>query len=163
MLSTVGIVAACLHSDAVTSRREIAGRIARFPPLLATLLALAPMPVRYPDWLVAVLHRLGGTLARLALVSVGLQLRCATLRGNGTALALGPGYKLVLGPLLLDLLYVGVPGQAGETLQVTLLEAAMAPQIGASIIAIQQGLNPPLVTLMVGIGTLLSFVTLPVW
>lgn len=163
VLSTVGIVVACLYSDAVTSRREIAWRIARFPPLLATLLALALMPVSYPDWLEAVLHRLGGTLAPLALVSVGLQLRFATLRGNGTALAMGLGYKLVLGPLLLAMLYVGMLGQAGETLQVTLFEAAMAPQIGASIIAIQHGLNPPLVTLMVGIGTLLSFVTLPVW
>src|SRR5215204_5153302 len=39
----------------------------------------------------------------------------------------------------------------------------MAPQIGASIVAIQYGLNPPLVTLMVGVGTLLSFLTLPMW
>jgi predicted permease len=39
----------------------------------------------------------------------------------------------------------------------------MAPQIGASIVAIQHGLNPPLVTLMVGVGTLLSFLTLPMW
>ena len=163
VLSTAGIVVACLYSDAVTSRREITWRFARFPPLLATLLALALMPVSYPDWLEAVLHRLGGTLAPLALVSVGLQLRFATLRGNGTALTMGLGYKLVLGPLLIAVLYVGVLGQTGEALQVTLFEAAMAPQIGASIIAIQHGLNPPLVTLMVGIGTLLSFATLPVW
>jgi hypothetical protein len=30
-------------------------------------------------------------------------------------------------------------------------------------VAIHQGLNPPLVTLMVGIGTGLSFATLPIW
>ena len=163
VLSTLGITVACLYSDAVTSRREIARRVATFPPLLAMILALALLPVAYPDWLDAVLVRLGGTLAPLALVSVGLQLRLATLRGNRAALALGLGYKRAAGPMLLALLYVALLGQRGETLQVTLFEAAMAPQIGASIIAIQHGLNPPLVTLMVGIGTLLSFVTLPAW
>ena len=37
----------------------------------------------------------------------------------------------------------------------------MAPMIGASIIAMQHDLDPPLVTLMVGIGIPLSFFTLP--
>ena len=39
----------------------------------------------------------------------------------------------------------------------------MAPQIGASIVAVQYGLNASLISLMVGIGTVLSFVTLPLW
>jgi malate permease and related proteins len=39
----------------------------------------------------------------------------------------------------------------------------MGPQIGGSIIAIHYGLNPPLVTLMVGIGISLSFLTAPIW
>jgi len=47
--------------------------------------------------------------------------------------------------------------------QVTIFEAAMAPQIGAAIVAIEHKLDPPLVTLMVGIGIPLSFLTLPVW
>jgi predicted permease len=36
-------------------------------------------------------------------------------------------------------------------------------QIGAAVVAIEHKLDPPLVTLMVGIGILLSFLTLPVW
>ena len=39
----------------------------------------------------------------------------------------------------------------------------MAPQIGGSIVAIQYGLNAPLISLMVGVGTVLSFITLPIW
>ena len=46
---------------------------------------------------------------------------------------------------------------------VTVFEAAIAPMIGASIVAIDHELDPPLVTLMVGLGIPLSFVTLPVW
>jgi malate permease and related proteins len=39
----------------------------------------------------------------------------------------------------------------------------MAPMITAGIIAVDHDLNPALVTLMIGIGIPLSFLTLPVW
>jgi malate permease and related proteins len=51
----------------------------------------------------------------------------------------------------------------GEAIRITLFEAAMGPQIGGAIVAIQHGLNPPLITLMVGVGITLSFLTLPMW
>ena len=163
VLSTFGILVACLFSSGAPSWREVAGRILKFPPLIALALALALMPLEYPAWLAGLLHRLGDTLAPLALVSVGLQLRLDQLRGNRLPLGCGIGFKLVLGPLLLALLYVGVLSRHGEMTQVTLFESAMGPQIGGAIVAIQYGLNPALVTLMVGIGILLSLLTLPLW
>jgi predicted permease len=48
-------------------------------------------------------------------------------------------------------------------IRVTIFEAPMAPIIGAAIVAMEHKLDPPLVTLMVGIGIPLSFLTLPVW
>ena len=48
-------------------------------------------------------------------------------------------------------------------LRVTVFEAAMAPMIGASIVAMDHELDPPLLTLMVGVGIPLSFLTLPAW
>jgi len=39
----------------------------------------------------------------------------------------------------------------------------MGPQIGGAIVAMQYGLNPALITLMVGVGIALSFLTLPLW
>jgi hypothetical protein len=48
-------------------------------------------------------------------------------------------------------------------LSVTVFEAAMGPMIGASIVAIEHELDPPLLTMMVGVGIPLSFLTLPVW
>jgi malate permease and related proteins len=77
-------------------------------------------------------------------------------------LSLGLAFKLVLGPLLLMLFFVGILSHGGQVTRVTLFEAAMAPQIGGAIVAMQYGLNAPLVTLMVGIGVTLSFLTLPV-
>ena len=70
---------------------------------------------------------------------------------------------LVLGPALILLLFAVVLGAEGDILQVTVFEAAMAPMIGASIVALDHELDPPLLTLMIGIGIPLSFLTLPVW
>jgi malate permease and related proteins len=138
-------------------------RIFTFPPLLALLVALALMPVEYPPWVTDVLQRLGGTLAPLALLSVGLQLRLGQVRGNGAPLAIGLAFKLLIAPLLLAILYFQFLRETGDIMKVTVFEAAMGPQIGGAIVAIQHNLNPPLITLMVGIGIAASFLTLPMW
>jgi predicted permease len=127
------------------------------------VIALALIPADYPAWATTILSRLGGTLAPLALVSVGLQLRLAALPGNRGALALGLSFKLVLAPLRTALLYGGAPDLRAPSTQITIFEAAMAPQVGGSVVAIQHGLNPRLISLMVGVGTVLSFVPLPLW
>lgn len=163
VLSTVGILLICFYAEGAVTTREIARRIMTFPPLIALVVAIALMPVTYPMWATSVLVRLGSTLAPLALVSVGLQLRLGALRGNRGPLAMGLGFKLVLAPALMVLVYVGAIGLRGPMTQVTLFEAAMAPQIGGSIVAIQYGLDAPLISLLVGIGTVLSFITLPIW
>jgi predicted permease len=106
VLSTLGIAVACIYSSVTADPREIGMRVLTFPPLIAVAVALLLMNATYPDWLDGVLARLGGTLAPLALVSVGLQLRLRALRGHQAALALGLSYKLIAAPALLSLLYL---------------------------------------------------------
>jgi predicted permease len=60
-------------------------------------------------------------------------------------------------------LYAGLIGLRGRTTEVTLFEAAMPPQLGGSIVAIQYGLDAKLISLMVGVGTVAAFLTLPAW
>jgi predicted permease len=163
VLSTVGVVIAALYSTGKTSPREIATRVCTFPPFLALVAALLFLPFDYPNWLTDILGRLGSTLAPLALVSVGYQLRFDQLSGTRIPLAIGLAFKLVIGPLLLVLIYVKLLGARGNVVQIALFESAMGPQIGAAIVAIQHGLDPPLITLLVGIGITLSFLTLPLW
>lgn len=162
-LSTIGILAAALYSSGNPSPRQMAQKILLFPPFQALVLALLLRPVPFPDWAVTVLKKLADTITPLALASVGFQLRFLTLKGLRTNLALGLGYKLLLGPLLIAALYLGLLGLRGTAIQVTIFEAAMAPMITAGIIAIDHDLDPPLVTMMLGIGIPLSFLTLPVW
>lgn len=163
VLSTLGILVACFYSSNIASGWAVAHRVVTFPPLIALGFALALSDVDYPEWVTALLKRLGDTLAPLALVSVGLQLRLEQLAGNRQALGLGLLFKLVLGPSLLALLLVGLLHRTDEIAQVTIFESAMGPQIGGAIVAIQYGLDENLITLMVGIGITLSFVTLPIW
>ena len=163
VLSTLGITVAGLYSSGRPTGAEIVKRIALFPPFIALVLALLLIPVAYPEWLVAVLKRLGDTLAPMALLSVGFQLRLGHIAGHAQKLALGLGFKLLLAPLLIFLLYVPLLGAHGVPVQVTLFESAMPPMIAAAIVATEHDLDPPLVTLMVAVRLVISFFTLSGW
>ena len=163
VLSTLAIIVAGIYSSGRPTAASIVRSILRFPPFVALAIALLLLPVGYPEWLVVVLKRLGDTLAPMALLSVGLQLRLGHLAGNGRKLAIGLGFKLLLVPLLIFLLYVPLLGAHGQAIQVTLFEAAMPPMIAASIIAQEHELDPNLATLMVAVGLPLSFLTLGGW
>jgi predicted permease len=85
------------------------------------------------------------------------------VRGKALPLTVGLVFKLAIAPALILLLFAGLLGERGAVLQVTVFEAAMPPMIGASIVAMDHELDPPLLTLMVGIGIPLAFLTLPLW
>ncbi len=163
VLSTLGITFAGIYSSGRPSVGEMAKRIFFFPPFIALLLALLLIPMEYPAWLAIVLKRMSDTLAPLALISVGFQLRLGHLAGNGRNLAIGLAFKLVLAPLVLFLLYVPLLGAHGQAIQITLFEAAMPPMITAAILATEHDLDPPLATLMVTVGLVISFITLTGW
>ena len=150
VLSTLGITVAGIYSSGRPAAAEIGRRIAL-------------IPLDYAPWFTAILKRLGDTLAPLALLSVGLQLRLGHIAEHRRNLALGLGFKLLLAPLLIYLLYVPLFGAHGLAIQVTLFEAAMPPMITAAIIASEHDLDPELSTLMVAVGLLVSFVTLGGW
>lgn len=162
-LSVLGITVAGIYSSGRPTAAEIALRILRFPPFIALVAAFALIPVEYADWFAVLLKRLGDTLAPLALLSVGLQLRFGHLAEHGRNLALGLAFKLLLAPLAIYLLYVQAFGAHGQAIQVTLFEAAMPPMITAAIVASEHDLDPDLANLMVAMGLLVSFVTLHGW
>jgi len=163
VLSTLGITVAGIYSTGRPTPGEMVKRIFLFPPFIALVTALLLMPMDYPEWLTIVLKRMSDTLAPLALLSVGFQLRLGHIAGNGRNLAVGLAFKLVLAPLVLFLLYVPLFGAHGQAIQVTLFEMAMPPMITAAILATEHDLDPPLATLMVTVGLVLSFVTLTGW
>ncbi|MBO8091956.1 MAG: AEC family transporter [Prosthecochloris sp.] len=164
VLSTLGLIVAGMYSGGRPTAKEIILRIVTFPPFIALVVAIILIPFEYPTWLTALLTRLGDTLAPLALFSVGFQLHAGHLAGNGRNLLLGLGFKLLMAPAALLFLYLFVFDLPRDLpLKVTLFEAAMPPMVTAGIIAAEHDIEPALASLMVALGILLSFVTLPLW
>ena len=164
VLSTLGILVASIYSSGhAINAKAVIRKIVLFVPFQAFVLALLLMPFEYPVWIDDLLKRLGATLVPVALVSVGYQLQLSHVRGKMQPLIVGLLFKLVVGPALILLLFAGVLRAQGQMLSVTVFEAAMGPMIGASIVAMDHELDPPLVTMMIGIGIPLSFLTVPAW
>lgn len=161
-LSTGAVVVATVYAGAPPRLDEIVRRLFGFTPFLALLVALALWPLGgLPDVLQKVLTRIGQTLTPLALFSVGLQLQ---LRGIGESrgkLIAGLGWKMAVAPLLVfGIALVG--GLGGNVNAVAgILQCAMPPMITAGILAEQNNLDPKLANLVIGVGTVLSLLTLP--
>ncbi len=164
VLSTLGMLVATIYAQGrMPTVRAIAKKVFTFAPFIAFIAALLLIPVTYPAWVEALLDRLGGTLVPLALVSVGYQIQFSETRGRMRELTVGLVFKLIAAPMVIGLLYAGLFGGRGELIQITIFESAMSPQIGASIVPMDHEPDPQLVTLMVGIGIPLSFLTLFAW
>lgn len=157
------LAGAATPGNAWAKVRVSLGRVLAFPPFQALLLGLLLRPVALPELVLAGIARIGATLVPLSLFSVGLGLRFRLPTGSLRPLALGLGYKLILAPALMLLVAAFVFGNTGPVAQVTVFEAAMPPMVLGGILATEQNLDPDLAALMVGIGTPLGFLTLPLW
>jgi len=163
-LATIGVFVAALYAgDAPAPRATMLKKIATFPPLIALVLAIALRPVPFPAPLDAALARVGDTLAPLALLSVGLQLRLGALRSQARLLSIGLGYKLVACPAIVFAVLWLLDAELDMTSRVSMIEAAMPPMIGAGIVAAEARLDAPLVSTMIGVGIPLGLVTATLW
>lgn len=162
-LAIPGIILAAKVSGEEVKGAQLARKVLLFPPLVAIVLGFALQVVEYPDWLISILKRMGGTLSPLALLSVGLTLRFGAIRKNMKELAIGLAYKMVLAPMIIFGLYIFVLGATDTVTKVTVFESAMGPMITGGIIAMTYGARPSLAATMLGVGIPLSFLTLPLW
>jgi malate permease and related proteins len=144
-VSTVGIAIASLASSSRFNWRAVAKRIATFPPFLAILIAFATNHLDRPIWLTEVIDVLAQTLTPLAMAAVGYALRLDRVAGRVGPLCVGLGYRLLLAPLALVLMYLGLDQASDPVAKVAMLEMAMPPMLGASIIAMEHDLEPDLI------------------
>lgn len=163
VLATAGITTAMNASARGNfSIKMVLWKLFRFPPFLAFITALI-----LPRWvsfsgISSLLDVLAGTLIPLALFSVGMQLRVTDFKSDAYALSIGLIYKLLAAPAIVLLMAIFLDFR-GIAAQVSIFEAAMAPMVTASIIAVEYDLNPKLATLMVGLGIPLSFISTFAW
>src|SRR6218665_204381 len=165
VMATLGIIIAALYSRGKPNPKTIVFKIFTFPPFIAFFVAIAMNVLKF-DFISdvqSVFQKLGNTVTPIALVAVGLQLKFDKRSKHYGFLTLGLFFKLFLTPAFFFILYKFTLNQDNLQINVSIMEAAMAPMITTSVLATSYGLKPKLSTMMIGIGIPLSFLTLAFW
>ena len=165
VLSTLGILVAAAYSKGAPGTSAIVRKILLFPPFVAFFAALCMnlLHIDFHEALQSVFQRLGTTVTPVALVAVGMQLKIDPKSKHWNFLALGLFFKLMLVPAFFYLFYKLILGANSLQVDVSIMEAAMAPMITGAILASSHGLKPRLAGMMIGVGIPLSFITLAIW
>ena len=163
LLSTVGLYIVARYSgDSAPSARQVALRIARFPPVWALLAGLTVMPEQPPEWIASGLRRLSEAMLPLVMLAVGLSIRLKLPRDEVAPLATGLVLKLLVMPALAVPISLAF-GMPALMFKANVLESAMPTMISAAALAMAHGLAPRLSAALVGYGIVLSLLTLPAW
>ena len=165
-LTTLGIFIANIYSDKhKPTASGIFKNIIKFPPFIAFVLGvvLNVAGVAIAKDMNAIFETLGGLVVPLALISVGMQLELDFKSVYWKYIWMGLGFKLLLFPAIIFILYFILLQQTGQVIEITLIEAAMAPMITAGIIASSYNLKPRFCSLILSVGIFASFITIPFW
>ncbi len=141
--------------------KSVIKKVASFPPFIALVLAFVLKAFPYPPIAANLLKMLAATLVPLVMIAVGYQLTLRLSRDVASQLSVGLFIKLIAAPVI-ALSVSKIFGLEGTAVQVSIFEAGMPPMVSAGALAILANLSPVLTAALVGIGIVLSFVTLPV-
>jgi malate permease and related proteins len=162
-LSILGITIVSVAATGRLSWLDIGRRIISFPPFIAIVVALVTNHIDRPSWMAELLATLAATLTPIALAAVGYSLRLDRISGRAGALAAGLGFRLLLAPAAVVAMYLLLGSAHDPVAKVSMLEMAMPPMLGASVIALDHDLEPDLVALVIGVGVPLSLLTAWAW
>jgi predicted permease len=160
LCSVAPIIVARASGGAELSAGATAKRVLSFPPFIALLVGLLPLP-GHPAWLDSVLLALSRALIPVAMFAVGLRLRI-TPPAQRAAFFAALSLKLVLLPALALGLAV-LSGASHAVRDVVVLESAMPAMITAGALAMAADVAPELAAALVGWGILLAQFTVPAW
>ena len=163
-LSTIGIITSLKggSKEAVVDAQFIVKRLFTFPPFIACISALLLSQFINFDFAEPFFSKLAGTVAPLALFSIGLQLKFNGWRKLMPQISMAMLYKLILAPLIV-LLGALIFKINSDIAKITIFEAAMPTLVTSSIIAEQFRLNTKLTNLTIGISIIIGFFTTAMW
>lgn len=164
-ISTIGIAIAGFYSKGKNSLQQVLLQILKFPPFYAFIMGvfINIFHISVPPSLNEAFFKIGATIVPLAMFSVGLQLNVQKHSRHWKFVWLGLSYKLIISPLLFFVMYMLLLQQRGKMIEISILEAGMAPMVTAVVIASSYGLKPQFSNLLLGIGIPLSLITLGLW
>jgi len=161
-LTTYGSIILAIYSGSEKpTPAAILKRICIFPPFIALVLGLLTMSVPYPAVLEAVLKGIAASLVPVVMVAIGLQIKLKLPPESWAPFSAGLLIKLAVAPLIATALCFAF-NQHTLAAKVSVFEAGMPPMVTAGALALIAGLAPELTAALVGLGLMISFLTLPV-
>ena len=165
IVSTIGIAVAGIYAAGKTKKRALLRQVVTFPPFIVFILAIIMniAGVTTGGIVLDVLDVFATTLAPVALISVGMQLKFRQGAHDLQPLSVGLIYKLLIAPAILYVIYVLITGGEGVAVKASIMQAATPSNITGSILASTYGLNPRLAFQMVSVGIPVSVLTMAFW
>ena len=141
--------------------RSVLNRLSRFGPFLALLASLVFRIIDLPADVYPILNGIGKTVAPVAMCALGLRFTLSVSRSVQVPALLGLISKMAVLPALVFAISVVVGSPQDLAWSTSILQAAAPPMVTAGVVAVGAGLSAELVAFMVGVGTLVAFVSLP--
>jgi malate permease and related proteins len=164
-LSTYGtfVIALFSNREKKVSVLFILKKVFSFPPFIALMISLFLLRgVDYPIVIRSFFEYASLLLIPAAMLTVGLALNFRLEKETRRLFYLGTLIKMIIAPLLLFACFKMLKMNS-EAVMTSIFEAAMPPQITASIFAMRANFNPPLAAAMVSMGIIFSFFSLYVF
>ena len=160
-LALWGSFVASTYGAGESGWRPVLKRLSRFGPFLALLASLVFRIIDLPADVYPILNGIGKTVAPVAMCALGLRFTLSVSRSVQVPALLGLISKMALLPALVFAVSVVVGSPQDLAWSTSILQAAAPPMVTAGVVAVGAGLSAELVAFMVGVGTLVSFVSLP--
>jgi predicted permease len=165
LVSTVGVYIGSRYGDGGRSILQVFKKMVLFPPFLLLLgsLLMSYFRLSLPDMLLPWFQAIGTSMAPIAMAVIGLTLFLDSKWTQNKHLWYGLGYRLLLAPACVWLVYGLILPSDSLELKVMVLESGMAPMISGALLAMEFGLQPRLATLLAGLGIPLCGISLLLW
>lgn len=161
-LALWGSFVASTYGAGESGWRPILNRLSRFGPFLALLASLVFRIVDLSDDVYSILNGIGKTVAPVAMCALGLRFTLSVDRTVRVPAICGLLAKMVIVPGLVFLVAVVTASPQDLAWSTSILQSAAPPMVTAGVVAVGAGLSGELVAYMVGVGTLVAFVSLPI-
>lgn len=165
LVSSLAIIVGSIYSHKEGNLSAIPLKILSFPPFLFLLgtIIMSILGWKTPEILLPFLSAIGKTMAPMALLALGVKFSLDSGALASRFYWMSIGYRLILAPAMVWLIYRNFLPENELTFKITVLESGMAPMITGSIVAIQYGLQPKLATLLASLGIPISLISIFFW
>jgi predicted permease len=117
--------------------------------------------IELPEDAFPILNAIGKTVAPVAMCALGLRFTLSVSRSVQVPALFGLISKMAVLPGLVYVASALLGSPHDLAWSTSTLQAAAPPMVTAGVVAVGAGLSAELVAFMVGVGTLVSFVSLP--